>query len=145
MPPPPHGTKQAKKGSSIYIVIVGLKKLKSTIKGHHIVLCVSIILDPAFESYLHTLEPYIEIQFYFRPFNREKNAQYSFEVFAIDQGLYGPRSQNIRVDVDILDINDNAPIFQVYPYQANISQSHSSDTFVLQVEFLNKQKKFVSE
>ena len=68
-------------------------------------------------------------------FNREKMSNYRFEVFAIDQGLYGPRSQKVQVTITILDINDNAPMFEQYPYRTSISQSHTVGTSVIQVSF----------
>ena len=44
-------------------------------------------------------------------------------MYAIDGGLYGPRSRSIRVDVTITDINDNSPVFKEVPYKAEIGQN----------------------
>lgn len=73
-----------------------------------------------------------------RPFDREKKARYTFEVYAIDGGLYGPRSQTVRVDITIEDVNDNAPVFEQIPYKANISQNHGVGQYVCQVKAEDK-------
>jgi protocadherin-16/23 len=66
-------------------------------------------------------------------FDREKKATYSFEVYAVDGGLYGPRQTSVHVEVSILDVNDNAPVFDTVPYKKNISQNIGSGQFVLRV------------
>lgn len=69
----------------------------------------------------------------FREFDREKIAHYSFEVYATDGGLYGPRSESVRVEVTVKDINDNFPVFTQYPYRQEISQDLGVNQRVLQV------------
>ena len=61
---------------------------------------------------------------YSREFDREKKQRYSFEVFATDSGLYGPRTRSVRVDITIEDVNDNAPVFTEVPFKADISQNY---------------------
>ena len=68
-----------------------------------------------------------------REFDREKKASYSFEVVATDGGLYGPRSDKVRVDITILDVNDNAPVFEKIPYKMDIAQNHAVGQYVTHV------------
>ncbi len=72
-------------------------------------------------------------KFDFSEFDREKKSEYSFEVYATDSGLYGPRTTSVRVDIDISDVNDNAPIFDEIPFRADISQNHGRGQYVTQV------------
>ena len=62
---------------------------------------------------------------FFREFDREKKQRYTFEVYATDSGLYGPRTRSVRVEITIEDVNDNAPVFTEVPFKADISQSYS--------------------
>ncbi len=73
-----------------------------------------------------------------REFDREKTGVYSFEVYAIDGGLYGPRSQSVRVEITIDDVNDNSPVFEEIPYKAEISQDHGVNHYVLKVTAVDK-------
>ena len=74
----------------------------------------------------------------FREFDREKSASYSFEAFATDGGVYGPRSRMVRVDVIISDVNDNAPIFDRIPYKADIPQDFPVGQVVLTITATDK-------
>ena len=65
------------------------------------------------------------LNIFFREFDREKKQRYTFEVYATDSGLYGPRSRSVRVEITIEDVNDNAPVFTEVPFKADISQSYS--------------------
>ena len=58
---------------------------------------------------------------YTRPLDRETKSSYSFDAIATDSCLYGPRSQTVRVDITVSDVNDNAPQFQRDIYSADIS------------------------
>ena len=53
--------------------------------------------------------------------DHELISSYSFDAIATDSCPYGPRSQTVRVDITILDVNDNAPQFQQNIYSADIS------------------------
>ncbi len=74
-----------------------------------------------------------QLYFLCREFDREKKSEYSFEVYATDSGLYGPRTTSVRVDIDISDVNDNAPIFDEIPFRADIAQNHGVRQYVTQV------------
>ena len=65
------------------------------------------------------------LNIFFREFDREKKQRYTFEVYATDSGLYGPRTRSVRVEMTIEDVNDNAPVFTEVPFKADISQSYS--------------------
>ena len=60
----------------------------------------------------------------FRPLDRETMSSYSFDAVATDACLYGPRSQTVRVDVRILDVNDNSPRFTQNIYSVDIRPDH---------------------
>ena len=65
------------------------------------------------------------LNIFFREVDREKKQRYTFEVYATDSGLYGPRTRSVRVEITIEDVNDNAPVFTEVPFKADISQSYS--------------------
>ena len=65
-------------------------------------------------------------------------SSYSFQVFASDGGLYGPRSHSVQVDITIEDVNDNAPVFEQVPYRVNVSENHGMGQYVLQVSAKDK-------
>ncbi|WAR00850.1 DS-like protein [Mya arenaria] len=64
-------------------------------------------------------------------FDREKKAQYSFEVVASDAGIYDRRSEKVRVEVQFSDINDNAPVFKELPYTIDVTQGTNANTVIL--------------
>ncbi|KAL3878338.1 hypothetical protein ACJMK2_030701, partial [Sinanodonta woodiana] len=75
-------------------------------------------------------------------FDREKKSSYSFDVIASDAGLYDRRTEKVRVDITIGDINDNAPVFKEVPYTRNVSQGTSSGQLVLTVRADDKDDGF---
>ncbi|KAL1434854.1 hypothetical protein MTO96_001739 [Rhipicephalus appendiculatus] len=54
-------------------------------------------------------------------FDREKCAGYSFEVRASDSGRYQAHWAHARVQVTVVDVNDNSPRFLEFPYVAHVS------------------------
>ena len=54
-------------------------------------------------------------------------------MIANDSGQYDPRSEKVRLDVTIGDINDNPPVFQEVPYRKNVSQGTGSNMPILNV------------
>ncbi|KAH8282937.1 hypothetical protein KR054_010997, partial [Drosophila jambulina] len=48
--------------------------------------------------------------------DRELQASYSFMVLATDGGRYEVRSASVSVQINVLDVNDNRPVFERYPY-----------------------------
>lgn len=55
-----------------------------------------------------------------RTFDRELEKVYNFSVIATDGGKYDSRSQQVPVQVFIVDVNDNKPVFDKHPFQAHV-------------------------
>ncbi|KAK7075982.1 calcium ion binding [Halocaridina rubra] len=53
-------------------------------------------------------------------FDREKQSVYTFEVRATDGGHYDPRSEKTQVQITITDVNDNKPVFNLYPFTVDV-------------------------
>ena len=70
---------------------------------------------------------------YIRRLDRELISSYSFDAIATDSCPYGPRSQTVRVDITILDVNDNAPQFRQNIYSADISPDAPVGSLVSEV------------
>ncbi|XP_022092788.1 protocadherin-16-like [Acanthaster planci] len=66
-------------------------------------------------------------------FDFEKESQYIFQVCATDGGSFGPRSEKVQVVVDVTDINDNAPVFTMVPFRANLSLGSLSGAYVTRI------------
>ncbi|KAG5269346.1 hypothetical protein AALO_G00200980 [Alosa alosa] len=67
-----------------------------------------------------------------RPLDREKKAKYALTIMAIDQGT-PPRSASTIVEVAVLDINDNSPLFQSSSYTIDVSEDTPESSPVLEV------------
>ncbi|XP_064539649.1 protein dachsous [Drosophila montana] len=52
--------------------------------------------------------------------DRELQSTYSFMVLATDCGRYEVRSGSVAVQINVLDINDNRPVFERYPYSGQV-------------------------
>ncbi|XP_077448676.1 protocadherin-16-like isoform X2 [Stigmatopora argus] len=59
------------------------------------------------------------------PLDREKQASYSFLVFASDLSPALPRNSSAQVTITIMDINDNAPVFIQDPLVIEVSGKRS--------------------
>ncbi|XP_074466224.1 protocadherin-16 [Sebastes fasciatus] len=59
------------------------------------------------------------------PLDREKQASYSFQVFAVDLSPAEPRNTSAQVTVTILDVNDNTPFFIQDPLVIEVSSRRS--------------------
>ncbi|CRK94042.1 CLUMA_CG007566, isoform A, partial [Clunio marinus] len=53
-------------------------------------------------------------------FDRERQHVYNFMVVATDGGRYDARSQRVPVQISIDDVNDQKPIFDKYPFSAQV-------------------------
>ena len=53
---------------------------------------------------------------------------------ATDGGLYGPRSESVRVDITITDVNDNSPVFTEFPYVKSIAESQTGCFMTVKAE-----------
>lgn len=52
---------------------------------------------------------------------------------AQDNAQYDPRTKQTWVEITILDINDNAPVFDEVPFTASVAERVAPETVVLQV------------
>uniref|UniRef100_A0A1I8MKE0 Cadherin domain-containing protein n=1 Tax=Musca domestica TaxID=7370 RepID=A0A1I8MKE0_MUSDO len=55
-----------------------------------------------------------------RPLDRERQHVYNFMVVATDGGRYDSRSARVPVQISIDDVNDNKPLFERYPFRAQV-------------------------
>ncbi|KOC69013.1 Protein dachsous [Habropoda laboriosa] len=67
------------------------------------------------------------------PLDRERQSLYSFVVMATDSGKYDARSTTIPVEIRISDANDNAPVFEEYPFRARVSIGTQPEKNILRV------------
>ncbi|XP_058268039.1 protocadherin gamma-A10-like isoform X30 [Hemibagrus wyckioides] len=67
-----------------------------------------------------------------KPLDREQNAQLSLTLTAIDGG--NPvKSGTIKIGVTVLDVNDNAPVFNQSVYKAKIIENSPRGTYLITV------------
>lgn len=66
------------------------------------------------------------------PLDRETRSNYTLRVRASDRGQ-PPRSQSLEILVNVLDENDNSPIFDPKLYSASVSENATVGLSVLQV------------
>ncbi|XP_029159355.1 protein dachsous [Nylanderia fulva] len=52
--------------------------------------------------------------------DRERQSVYSFHVIATDSGKYDAKSTSVIVEINVGDVNDNAPIFKEYPFRKRV-------------------------
>jgi hypothetical protein len=67
------------------------------------------------------------------PLDRERASSYIFRVQALEATLENPHSTFVLVQVIILDVNDNAPVFTQSSYEVNVSSHVLPDAGVVQV------------
>ena len=56
-----------------------------------------------------------------------------FRVTAQDNAQYDPRTKQTWVEITILDVNDNAPVFDVVPFTGSVAETVAPETLILQV------------
>lgn len=69
----------------------------------------------------------------YSPLDRERQSNYTFLVVATDSGMYDAKSTSIPVEIIISDINDNAPIFEEYPFRTRVPISTKPGQNILRV------------
>ena len=90
-------------------------------------------------TYLGHITKFILIIFIFLIFrphselDRERLDNYTFDVYATDSGVYGPRDSHVTVHVTLDDVNDNRPVFEQIPYMKSIAQNTPQGSSVLTV------------
>ncbi|XP_018368826.1 PREDICTED: protein dachsous [Trachymyrmex cornetzi] len=67
------------------------------------------------------------------PLDRERQSNYTFLVVATDSGMYDAKSTSIPIEIIISDINDNAPIFEEYPFRTRVPISTKPGQNILRV------------
>ncbi|XP_030224434.1 protocadherin alpha-8 isoform X20 [Gadus morhua] len=67
-----------------------------------------------------------------RPLDRETKASHRLLLTAIDGGK-PPRSGSVQIQVDVLDVNDNMPIFTKEVYAVNLNENSPIGTTVIQI------------
>ncbi|XP_068600399.1 protocadherin-16 [Brachionichthys hirsutus] len=85
--------------------------------------------DPEGEFHLHSSTGALSTS---RGLDRETRGKYTLEVVAMDRG--GPSlSTTVTVDVKVLDVNDNSPVFSKSSYSVEVSEDAAEGSHVLQV------------
>ncbi|XP_069027747.1 protocadherin gamma-A5-like isoform X4 [Embiotoca jacksoni] len=67
-----------------------------------------------------------------KPLDRETNPHLSLKLIAVDGGT-PQRSGTVNIDITVLDINDNAPVFNQSVYKATVTENSPRDTYVTTV------------
>eukprot|EP00111_Clytia_hemisphaerica_P005933 TCONS_00017188-protein len=67
-----------------------------------------------------------------QPLDREAEALYNLTITASDDGQ-PPLSTSIKTRIQVLDLNDNKPIFDENSYQTNVAENSSVPAFLLKV------------
>lgn len=69
--------------------------------------------------------------------DHEKADEYDFNVVATDQGS-PPLSSKCRVIINIIDINDNSPMFEKDTYTVEVPEDVSAGKEILRVKAIDK-------
>uniref|UniRef100_A0A3Q3KVN8 Cadherin domain-containing protein n=1 Tax=Labrus bergylta TaxID=56723 RepID=A0A3Q3KVN8_9LABR len=67
-----------------------------------------------------------------KPLDRETNPKLSLKLIAVDGGS-PQRSGTVNIDIVVLDVNDNAPVFNQSVYKATVMENSPKDTYVTTV------------
>uniref|UniRef100_A0A8P4KLR3 Cadherin domain-containing protein n=1 Tax=Dicentrarchus labrax TaxID=13489 RepID=A0A8P4KLR3_DICLA len=67
-----------------------------------------------------------------KPLDRETNPSLSLKLIAVDGGT-PQRSGTVNIDITVLDVNDNAPVFNQSVYKATVLENSPRDTYVTTV------------
>ncbi|KAM3612687.1 uncharacterized protein V6R79_012820 [Siganus canaliculatus] len=67
-----------------------------------------------------------------KPLDRETNPHLSLKLIAVDGGT-PQRSGTVNIDITVLDVNDNAPVFNQSVYKATVMENSPRDTYVTTV------------
>ncbi|CAD6220367.1 GSCOCG00005022001-RA-CDS [Cotesia congregata] len=69
-----------------------------------------------------------------RALDRERQSSYSFLVIATDSGSYDAKSTSIPIEINLTDVNDNAPAFTETPFKASVPVTTQPGHTILQVQ-----------
>ncbi|CAI5652187.1 unnamed protein product, partial [Oreochromis niloticus] len=67
-----------------------------------------------------------------KPLDRETNPNLSLKLIAVDGGT-PQKSGTVNIDITVLDVNDNAPVFNQSVYKATVMENSPRDTYVITV------------
>ncbi|XP_029021020.1 protocadherin gamma-A11-like [Betta splendens] len=67
-----------------------------------------------------------------KPLDRERNPSFSLSLIAVDGGT-PKRSGTVQIDVTVLDVNDNAPVFNQSVYKTSVTENTAKGTSVITV------------
>lgn len=84
--------------------------------------------DPDGDFQLHTSTGALSTS---RMLDREKRAQYTLEVVATDRGSPA-LSASVTVEVAVLDVNDNSPVFSKNSYSVDVSEDAAEGYQILE-------------
>lgn len=85
--------------------------------------------DPDGDFHLHTRTGALSTS---RGLDRETRKEYTLEVVATDQGSPA-LSATVTVEVKVLDVNDNSPVFSSSSYSVDVSEDAAEGSYVLEV------------
>lgn len=85
--------------------------------------------DPDGDFQLHTTTGALSTS---RSLDRERRAGYTLGVVAMDRGSPA-LSTTVTVEIKVLDVNDNSPVFSKSSYSVEVSEDAREGTQVLQV------------
>uniref|UniRef100_A0AAY5E9W9 Cadherin domain-containing protein n=1 Tax=Electrophorus electricus TaxID=8005 RepID=A0AAY5E9W9_ELEEL len=68
-----------------------------------------------------------------KPLDREQHPRLAFTLTAVDGGT-PQRSGNVKIEVTVLDVNDNAPVFNQTVYRATIAENSPRGTYITTVK-----------
>lgn len=75
-----------------------------------------------------------------RGLDRETRAEYTLEVVAVDRGSPA-LSTTVTVEIKVLDVNDNSPVFSKSSYSVEVSEDAAEGSKVLQVNLDNQKNR----
>ncbi|XP_008547987.1 protein dachsous isoform X1 [Microplitis demolitor] len=68
------------------------------------------------------------------PLDRECQSTFNFMVIATDSGSYDAKSTSIPIEINLTDINDNAPVFTETPFKATVPVTTQPGHTIIQVK-----------
>ncbi|XP_028444843.1 protocadherin beta-16-like [Perca flavescens] len=67
-----------------------------------------------------------------KPLDRERYPSLSLKLIAVDGGT-PQKSGTVNIDITVLDINDNSPVFNQSVYKANVMENAAKGTYIITV------------
>ncbi|XP_073730283.1 protocadherin gamma-A3-like isoform X25 [Misgurnus anguillicaudatus] len=67
-----------------------------------------------------------------KPLDREQHPRLSLILTAVDGGN-PPKSGNVKIEIAVLDVNDNAPVFNQSVYRTTIEENSPKGTYIIRI------------